>query len=116
MPARYGNSDLQRLTVAAGVGRRQTAVTPVPISGGAGVGNSFDGGTIDDCRGFAETVRAEARRLGCAVSKVSVNNPLPLYGGSAQVSFVCEAPADQAIHAIAELDRVILSLEPEAGK
>lgn len=92
------------------------AVTPSPISGGAGVSNSFDDGTIDDCRQFAETVRAAARRLGCAVSKVSVNNPLPLYGGSAQVSFVCEAPADQAIHAIGELDRVTLTLEPEPGE
>jgi len=91
-------------------------VTPSPISGGAGVANSFDGGTIDDCRGFAETVRAAARRLGCAVSKVSVNNPLPVYGGSAQVSFVCEAPADQAIHTIGELDRVVLALEPELGE
>ncbi len=91
------------------------AVTPPPISGGAGVSNSFDGGTIDDCKGFAETIRAAARRLGCAVSKVSANGPLPLYGGSAQVSFVCEGPVDRAIHTIGELDRVTLTLEPEAG-
>jgi len=92
------------------------AVTLPPISGGAGVGNSFDGGTIDECKVFAETIRAAARRLGCAVSKVSVNSPLPLYGGSAQVSFVCEGPVDRAIHTIGELDRVTLTLEPEAGE
>jgi len=91
-------------------------VTPSPIAGGAGINNSFDGGTIDDCKGFAETIRAAARRLGCAVSKVSVNTPIPNYGGSAQVGLVCEAPADQAIHAIGELDRVTLTLEPGPGE
>jgi hypothetical protein len=92
------------------------SLTPAPISGGAGVSSSFDGGTLDDCRGFAETVRAAARRLGCTVSRVNLNNPLPLYGGGAQVGLVCEAPVDQAIHAIAELDRVVLALQPEPGE
>ncbi len=91
-------------------------VTPSPVGGGAGVGNSFDGGTVDDCRTFAETVRAAARRLGCAVSGTSINNPLPLYGGGAQFSLVCEGPADQAIHAIGELDRVTLTLEAKPAE
>jgi len=78
--------------------------------------HSFDGGTVDDCRTFAETVRAAARRLGCAVSGTSINNPLPLYGGGAQFSLVCEGPADQAIHAIGELDRVTLTLEAKPAE
>lgn len=96
-----------------GVGRggRPIVLTPPPTSGGVGVGGSFDGGTIEDCKQFAETIRAAARRLGCAASKVNVNSPIQVYGGGAGVSFVCEAPADAAIHAIGELDRVVLSLE-----
>jgi hypothetical protein len=98
--------------VGPGIVGAPVSLIPSPVVGGAGVGNTFDAGTLDDCRQFAETVRAAAQRLRCTTSRVAVTTPIQYYGGGAQIGLVCEGPADEAIHAIADLDRVVLALEP----
>ncbi|OLD64247.1 MAG: hypothetical protein AUI47_06985 [Acidobacteria bacterium 13_1_40CM_2_68_5] len=82
----------------------------VPVNLGSGVGNGFDGGTLEDWLHFAEAVRSVAGALGCALSPLRTRQAVvPLSTPGVQFSFVCEGPAPDQIHAIAELDRVVVA-------
>src|SRR2546428_2439455 len=82
----------------------------VPVSLGSGIGNGFDGGSLDDCVRFAEAVRSVAGVLGCAMSPMRTRQTdVLLLSPFVRFSFVCEGPAASQIHAIAELDRMVVS-------
>ena len=99
-----------------GFGGRFGALPAAPLNLGSGIGASFDEGTIEDCRRFGEAIRAVATRLGCDTSQIYSREQTLSYAlADVRFSFVCEGRSADQIHAIGELDRSLLLLNPAAA-
>jgi hypothetical protein len=89
-------------------------LVPVTPTSGFGTGHSFDGGSIEECVRFAQTMSASAQGLGCSTSDVRRRQP-PLTAGSsyasASLTFVCEGAQSSIVHGMGELSRAVLALK-----
>jgi hypothetical protein len=87
---------------------------PVTPTSGFGTGHSFDGGSIEECVRFAQTMSASAQGLGCTTSDVRRRQP-PMTAGSnyasASFNFVCEGSQSSIVHGMGELSRAVLALK-----
>jgi len=116
-----GGPDLVRAvppqSIGPGYGGR-TPITGLPQTGalpiaGFGTGHSFEGGTLEDCVRFAQTIARTSGALGCTTSEVRRRQPpvVPFsWSASTSFSFVCEAPAAPIVHLMGEMNRAVLGL------
>jgi len=117
-----GGADLVRAappqSIGPGFGGRgpisgvpQTGVAPIA---GFGTGHSFEGGTIEDCIRFAQTMARMSGALGCTTSDVRrrqpPSGPIDSSSASASFSFVCEGAAPAIVHLMGDLNRAVLGL------
>ena len=87
---------------------------PVTPTSGFGTGHSFDGGSIEECARFAQTMSASAQGLGCTTSDVRRRQPphgQAYNTDSASFNFVCEGPQSVIVHGMGELGRAVLALK-----
>ena len=96
-----------------GFGGRTVPDRTPPITPGIGTGHSFNGGTIEDCVRFTESVAGATRGAGCVTSEPRHRPALAaLQSESLSFSFVCEGPAASQLHTIGDLSRTVLALKP----
>jgi hypothetical protein len=105
--------------IGPGFGGRTVGATlggsvPVTPTSGFGTGHSFDGGSIEECVRFAQTMSASAQGLGCTTSDVRRRQPPQAVGfgyANASFNFVCEGAQSSIVHGMGELSRAVLALK-----